>query len=76
MVIYMWFLFLRFWSVLGIVTITLTSKNSSNESWGELNFLQKTQWKHISVYPRSEGRELQRWRCDFIRSYLKMNNIS
>ncbi len=27
----------------------------------DLNFLQKTQWKHISIYSRSGGRELQRF---------------
>ncbi len=28
-------------------------KNGSNKSYAKLNFLQKTQWKHISIYPKS-----------------------
>ncbi len=38
-------------------------KNDLNKSCAELNFLQKTRWKHISLYTRSRvGREgLQRF---------------
>ncbi len=38
-------------------------KNALLKSCAGLNFLQKTQWKHISVYPRSGARGLQKSAC-------------
>ncbi len=51
---------------------TRISKNTSNESWRDLNFLQNTQWKYISIYPRSRGRELQKW-CVILSEVLFKN---
>ncbi len=34
----------------------IISKNASHKSCSELNFLQKTQWTHISIFPRSGAR--------------------
>ncbi len=31
-------------------------ENGSNENCTKLNFVQKTQWKHVSVYSSSGGR--------------------
>ncbi len=33
--------------------IPVISKNASNKNYSELNFIQKTQWTHISFGPRS-----------------------
>ncbi len=33
--------------------LLIISKNTSNESCAESNFLQKTQWEQIFVFPRS-----------------------
>ncbi len=41
--------------------ILIILKNASNESCAELNFLQKTHWKHISIYSRSGARRFQRY---------------
>ncbi len=53
---------------LGFVMITLISKHALNKICSELYFLKKAWRKHTSTYPRSGGRQLQRWRCDFIRN--------
>ncbi len=34
------------------------TKNASNKSCSELNFLQISQWAHMSICPRSGAREL------------------
>ncbi len=36
-------------------------KNSLNKSFAELNFLQKTQWSHISIFIGSGAMELKRF---------------
>ncbi len=41
--------------------IQIISKNASNKSFTGLNFLQKFQWTHISIYCRSGARVLQRF---------------
>ncbi len=33
--------------------ILIISKNASNNNYSELNFLQKTQWMHMSISPKS-----------------------
>ncbi len=43
-------------------------ENCSNESCTKLNFLQKTQWKNISIYPKSGAWEIQRF--VFLKYYL------
>ncbi len=36
--------------------VQIILKNTSNKNCSELNFLQKTQWTHISISPRSGGK--------------------
>ncbi len=57
--------------ILGLNTAknTVISKTASNKSYWELNFLQKTQWAHVSISPRSGARGLQRLSC------FKYNNV-
>ncbi len=44
--------------------IPIISKSDSNKScWELLHFLQKTQWTHISISPRSRDRRLQCLPC-------------
>ncbi len=40
--------------------IPIISKNSSNKNCSELNFLQKTQWTHVSISSRNEATGFQR----------------
>ncbi len=40
--------------------IPIILKNNSNKYRSELNFLQKSQWAHMSISPRSEARRLER----------------
>ncbi len=49
---------LKSWTLQKILIIL---KNVLNKSCVELNFPQKTQWKHISPYPRSRARGLYRF---------------
>ncbi len=37
-------------------------KSGSNKSCFGINFLQKTQWTHISIFPRGGDGRLQRWK--------------
>ncbi len=45
---------------IGLPKIRIIRKNMLNKSYSALNCLQKIQWAHMSVSPRSEGRGLQR----------------
>ncbi len=36
--------------------IPMISKHALNKNCSELNFVQKTQWTHISIFPRSGAR--------------------
>ncbi len=47
----------------------IVSKNNSNKSCGQLNFLQKTQWDTLVYLPQSGVRELH------MLPYLKYYNI-
>ncbi len=54
--------------------ISLISKNTSNKSSSELNFLQKTQWKRMCISPRSGVRALQRLICLKYYNILKLES--
>ncbi len=55
--------------------ILIVSKNDSNKSCAKLNFRQKTQWKHISMYPEWRLRTSKIW-CNFISSIWKRTDTS
>ncbi len=47
--------------------VQIILKNTSNKDCSELNFLRKTQWIHISIFPRSWAEGLQ-W-LPFLKYY-------
>ncbi len=49
--------------------IRISSKKVSNKSCLKLNFVQRSLWEHISIFPRSGGRGLERFPS------LKYNNV-
>ncbi len=61
-----WYIFSRF----GFCYDNDYIKNCFKWKLLRVKFPKKIWRKHISVYPRSGGRELQRSRCDFIRSSI------
>ncbi len=72
--------FLRYYNALeweSWVSLGLNAlQNDAYKRCTELNFLQKTQWKHFSIYSRSEGtgsKDLVLW--FYQKVYLKMNTI-
>ncbi len=42
------------------IKIRIISENASNKSCWALNFEQKSQWAHMSIFPSNEARGLQR----------------
>ncbi len=65
--------------------IPIISKNASNKNCSELNFLQKTQWKHISIFLGIGPRGLQRlpflkydlleWEAGKCTDYIRLTKI-
>ncbi len=49
--------------------LPIISKNYSNESCWELNFVQKSQWAHMSIFPRSRARSSKDWYASNIILY-------
>ncbi len=51
-------------------------KNVSNKNWIKFNFLQKTQWAYVFIFPRCGGRGHQRFAIPISAHYIsKMTNL-
>ncbi len=68
----------RFNFKLNAAKITIISKNCSNKSCSELNFVQKSQWAHMSPPPEVELRCSKDWYVSNILLYLnrKIDSLS